>query len=127
MTVVYLLSVEKIYKFLKELESAKLKVDTVKSALVESEDKFRKLFDSTADDIFVTDIDENIVEINQAACKTLGYERAELLSMKISDIKSEKFKPGVAENRRIISIMVFTPSSRNMLKRTALFLSGIYK
>jgi PAS domain S-box-containing protein len=102
LSVVYLLSVEKIYKFLKELDLAKINIDTVKSALRESEDKFRKLFDSTADDIFVTDVDENIVEINEAACKTLGYERSELLTKKISEIKSEKFKPGVAENRRII-------------------------
>ncbi|MDD3685327.1 MAG: Cache 3/Cache 2 fusion domain-containing protein [Bacteroidales bacterium] len=100
--IIYFLSVEKIFKYLDELEKAKLNFANVRSALQESEDKFRTLFDSTGDDIFVTDVDENIVEINEAACKTLGYERSELLSKKISDIKSEKFKLGVTENRRII-------------------------
>jgi len=98
----YYFTTERLYKFFIELQQSRKKLDTVSRALEESEERFKKLFDSTGDDIFVTDIDENIIEINQAACETLGYTREELLKMKITEIKSTKYINSVSENRRII-------------------------
>ncbi len=99
---IYYFTTEKIFRFFTELKRSREKLYTVSRALEESEERYRKLFDSTGDDIFVTDVDENIVEVNIAACETLGYNREELLEMKISDIKPEKYREQVAENRRII-------------------------
>jgi len=99
---IYYFTTDRIYRFFTELQKSRKKLDTVSRALEESEERYRKLFDSTGDDIFVTDINENIVEVNNAACETLGYTRRELLKMKITDIKSEKFKDNVSENRQII-------------------------
>ncbi len=98
----YYFTTERLYKFLTQLQQSRKKLQTVSKALEESEERFRKLFDSTGDDIFVTDVDENIVEVNSSTCDTLGYTREELLSMKITDIKSPKYKESVSENRRII-------------------------
>ncbi|PJA31355.1 MAG: hypothetical protein CO187_09845, partial [Zetaproteobacteria bacterium CG_4_9_14_3_um_filter_53_7] len=42
---------------------------------------YRTLFDQTADPIFVLDISGKFVEMNQAACKHIGYSRDELLQM----------------------------------------------
>jgi len=98
----YYFTRERLYKYLNELELSRKKLKTVSKALEESEERFKKLFDSTGDDIFVTDMDENIIEVNQAACDSHGYTRDELLSMKIQEIKSPGFKNSVSENRKII-------------------------
>ncbi len=98
----YYFTTERLFKFLTELQQSRKKLWSVSKALEESEERFRKLFDSTGDDIFVTDMEENIVEVNHAVCETLGYTREELLSMKITEIKSQKFKDFVSDNRQII-------------------------
>ncbi len=98
----YYFTTERLNRFFTELKQSRKKLVTVSKALEESEERFRKLFDSTGDDIFVTDINENIVEVNNAACESLGYSREELLSMKITEIKSPKYKDTVSENRKII-------------------------
>jgi len=99
---IYYFTTDRIYRFFTELQKSRRKLDTVSRALEETEERYRKLFDSTGDDIFVTNVDENIVEVNNAATETLGYTKEELLKMKITDIKSAKFRDNVAENRRII-------------------------
>lgn len=99
---IYYFTTEKINSFFSELKRSREKLDSVSRALEETEERYRKLFDSTGDDIFVTDTEENIVEVNNAACESLGYNREELLKMKISDIKPEKYRDQVTENRRII-------------------------
>ncbi len=99
---IYFFTTERIYSFFTELQKSREKISRMSRALKESEERYRKLFDSTGDDIFVTDIDENIVEVNNAACETLGYTRSELLRKKMSDLKPEKYREEVAENRRII-------------------------
>jgi PAS domain S-box-containing protein len=98
----YYFTSDRLSNFVSEIRKSRRKLVSVSKALEESEERFRKLFDSTGDDIFVTDIDEHIVEVNHATCETLGYTREELLSMKISEIKSPKYRDMVAENRRII-------------------------
>jgi PAS domain S-box-containing protein len=99
---IYYFTSDRIYRFLTELQKSQKQLDTVSKALEESEERFKKLFDSTGDDIFVTDMNENIVEVNKATCETLGYSRDDLLKMKITEIKSAKVKDSVSENRRII-------------------------
>ncbi|WP_370575901.1 PAS domain S-box protein [Methanomethylovorans sp.] len=55
-------------------------------ALRESEKKFRTLFDSTNDAIYLHDMAGNILEVNQVACERMGYSRDEFLKMKQMDI-----------------------------------------
>jgi len=99
---IYIFTTEKIYRFFTALEKSKQNLSTVRQALRESEERFQQLFDSTVDDIFVTNINEDIVEVNQAACNTLGYTKEEMLKMKMSDIKSQQYKSTVSKNRKII-------------------------
>lgn len=102
LSILYFLTADKIHKYFVQLDISNKMLITAKAALKQSEDRFHKLFDSTGDDIFVTDINENIVEVNQASCHTLGYAREELLSMKMSQIKSDKYGQYVGENRKKI-------------------------
>ena len=52
-----------------------------------SEERFRKIFDHSNDAIFVTDPQrDRIVDVNDEACRMLGYSRDELLATPISAI-----------------------------------------
>jgi len=55
-------------------------------ALLESEQRFRTLVENAADAFFLTDYDGRILDVNQQACRSLGYTREELLSLNVADI-----------------------------------------
>lgn len=54
----------------------------------ESERKYRDLINGMNDAVWVIDMDMRFLDLNDAAVRTLGYSRDELLSMKVSDIDS---------------------------------------
>lgn len=56
--------------------------------LEKSEEKFRTIFASTNDAIFMHDLKGNIMEVNKAACEIVGYSRDELLRMKTKEINT---------------------------------------
>ena len=66
-------------------------------ALRDSEERYRQLFEGIDDMIFVHDLDANILDVNEAATRHLGYSRAELLSMKVTDLDTPGFASGFAE------------------------------
>jgi integral membrane sensor domain MASE1 len=51
--------------------------------LAVSERRFRELVEHASDAIFVHDMDGNFVDVNYRACKSLGYERDELLKLNV--------------------------------------------
>ena len=55
-------------------------------SLWQGEEKFRLLFESVADALFLHDLEGRFVEVNQAACDSLGYNREELLQLPFSAI-----------------------------------------
>lgn len=59
-------------------------------ALMESESRFRALFEQSVDGIFVTDRTGNITEANESGCKMLGYTAEELATKNIRDIILKK-------------------------------------
>ena len=77
------------------------------AALRESEERFRHLVEQAGEAFFVYDLTGRVIDVNQAACDSLGYTRADLLALSVSDIDvafdpvkgREKWKqmvPGVA-------------------------------
>jgi len=60
----------------------------VEEMLRRSEDKFRLIFNSTNDAVFVMDLDGQFLEINQVMCDHVGYKRQELLKMTVRDISA---------------------------------------
>src|ERR687897_36445 len=56
------------------------------SALVESEQRFRQLFENSADALFVHDEQGRFVDCNVQACRVLGYAREELLERTVADV-----------------------------------------
>lgn len=53
-----------------------------------SEHKFQCILQATSDPIFVHDLNGRFYEINDAACKRLGYSRQELLNFHVWDIET---------------------------------------
>ncbi|MBU0482495.1 MAG: PAS domain S-box protein [Proteobacteria bacterium] len=57
--------------------------------LKESEARFSTLVNQAADGFFLHDLEGQILEINQTACKSLGYTREELLQMNVAEVDAE--------------------------------------
>ena len=56
-------------------------------ALQQSEERFRTIFNSVSDLIFVREFETGaVVEVNQRACEMLGYTRDELLTQKVGGL-----------------------------------------
>jgi PAS domain S-box-containing protein len=65
----------------------------IEEALREGEKKYRIIFDSANDALFIHNMQGRILETNPMACERLGYDHAELTSMKISQVDT----PGAAQ------------------------------
>ena len=70
------------------------------AALVESEMRYKDLFDHATDGIYTHDLQGNYTSGNEAAIRMLGYSREELLRMNFKDIVDPDYLSAVAENLR---------------------------
>ena len=63
----------------------------------EGEERFRHLFENAADSLILHDR-ERVIEVNQQACRSLGYTREELLRMSLFDIEVEYSKESLMDH-----------------------------
>ncbi len=72
--------------------------------LRENEEKFRDIFNSSNDAIFIHDMAGRFLEVNGVACSRLGYTRDELLQMTVADIDMTDMETGEAfhEKSRVV-------------------------
>ncbi|MCK6488503.1 MAG: PAS domain S-box protein [Planctomycetes bacterium] len=82
-----------------------------------SERRFRALFDSAADALLLHDLQGRFVDVNRAACASLGYTRDELLALSVPDIVIG-FPPGDFSPlwRRIVGEGTVTVTSAHLRK-----------
>jgi PAS domain S-box-containing protein len=66
-------------------------------ALLESEERFKALFDNAGDAIFIHDFGGNMIAVNQVACNRLGYSLEELLKMTPADFNPPEEEPLISE------------------------------
>ncbi|MEB3360058.1 MAG: response regulator [Synechococcales bacterium] len=70
------------------------------AALRQSQEKYSSLFHQSNDGIFLHDFDGNILDINQRALDQMGYEQAEISSLKIPQLhpatEQAKFQVAIA-------------------------------
>jgi PAS domain S-box-containing protein len=55
-------------------------------ALKDSEDRYKVLFESAGDGIYIHDFEGNILDVNEVQCSRLGYTREEYLKLNMKDI-----------------------------------------
>ncbi len=64
--------------------------------------RYRTLFESAGDAIFVFDWDGQVLDVNQVACEKLGYSYRELTALKRKDIEGPGTGMTVAQRRKIL-------------------------
>lgn len=72
------------------------------SALQQSEQRFRTIFDYSADAIFIHDSSGNIIETNKVCCHRLGYTKAEFMKMKVQDIETPHFSALLPDRMKVL-------------------------
>ncbi|NQU83820.1 MAG: PAS domain S-box protein, partial [Parcubacteria group bacterium] len=72
-----------------KLKEEKDKNKQAEKTLKASEERYRVLFETAKDSIFITDESGKFLDVNQAACKSLGYSKEELLKMRNQDLDYE--------------------------------------
>ena len=77
-------------------------------ALPRSEEKFRTLYDSAIDAIFILDLGGKFIDVNRTAHERLGYTREEMLSMFVSELDPPEYASQVGA--RIAQIQKQGPS-----------------
>jgi PAS domain S-box-containing protein len=91
-------------------------------AVIESEQRYRQLMEKANDAILIHEISTEgpglLIEINDSACRMLGYEKDELLRMAITDIDVPEQKQNI---RRIMQEL---QSSKSAFFKTELLAKG---
>lgn len=99
----------------KELEQDIEQRKFLEKEMIRNKEKYERLFNSGSDCIFVLNLDESdlpteFLEVNRKACKSLGYNKANLLRMSYLDISKdgnkEKFK-NMVETLKERKIIIF--------------------
>ncbi len=65
--------------------------------IMESENKFRNLFESLTDGVFILDLNGNFIDMNKTAYERLGYTKEEMLSMNIRELDPPEYAAMVPE------------------------------
>ena len=85
--------------------------------LRESENKFRVLFNTAKDSLFILDLKGYFVDINPAGCENLGYNKQEIVGQHISEFVPPDLKAGIRERmERVIADGHATFDSANIRK-----------
>jgi len=71
-------------------------------ALVESEERYRTLFNGAGDAIFIHDLEGRLIEANRVACERLGYAREELLRMAVADIEAPEYAAQIQQRIQLV-------------------------
>ncbi len=74
-----------------------------KEALQESEERYRSLFDSSLECVYLHDFEGNLLDANQAALKLLGYDREEITGLSFASLIGEDQMPTALAALREVS------------------------
>jgi len=85
-----------------ELESEIALRRKSEDALRQSEKKFRTLFEFANDAIFILDLEGNFIDVNRTAYERLGYAKAEMMNMHISQLDPPEFAAKVPMRMELI-------------------------
>jgi PAS domain S-box-containing protein len=72
----------------------------VELALKEGEEKFRNIFNNASDAIMIQGLDGSLLDVNEVACRRMGYTRDELLKLSTADLEVEEYQATVPQRIR---------------------------
>jgi PAS domain S-box-containing protein len=67
------------------------KKSSLDQKLKQSEERYRTLFDSIMDAVFIVDLNGRFLDVNPYACEHLGYSKEELLAMSLGDVDAPEY------------------------------------
>lgn len=70
--------------------------------LIESEKKYKDLFNFSNDTILIVDLSERIIDVNNTACERYNYKRDEFQKMTLQEIDSPEFAKRVPEKIKML-------------------------
>jgi PAS domain S-box-containing protein len=89
------------------------------TALKESEETYRALFENAGDAIFLTNLEGKILKVNQKANELLGFSASELESLSILDITASEELEDVRKNmEQLLRGIRLQPYIRHYLKKS---------
>ncbi|HTS17974.1 MAG TPA: PAS domain S-box protein [Verrucomicrobiae bacterium] len=77
--------------------------DQVQEALIESEARYRLLFNHTVDGVMLADEESRIISANPALCRLLGYTQEEILKLSVLDTYATEGLTEFEERRKLPS------------------------
>ncbi len=80
---------EELEQRVREFEKEAFERKQAEEALRESLEKYRVVFETAKDAIFLADETGRFVDVNQAACESLGYSKEELLQLSSKEIDTD--------------------------------------
>jgi PAS domain S-box-containing protein len=96
-----LVSIEGVQRLLSIALDITLRKET-ENRLHDSEVKFRNLFDSAMDAIFILEVDGRFIDVNAAAYRRLGYTKDELLALPLSQLDPPEFAARIADRLKMV-------------------------
>jgi PAS domain S-box-containing protein len=82
-----------------EIDAARRDIEEKETALRKSEEKYRRIVQTTGEGFVLLDEDLNIIDLNDAACRLLGYPRSEMLGRSNLDFAAETFRENLGANQ----------------------------
>jgi|GEM_PF-3773206 len=79
-------------------------------ALLESESKFRNIFNSSSDGIVITDLNENVIEANEAFLINTGYTRDKINHMSYLNFIEKGNQDSIKERLKLLNKELKSPS-----------------
>lgn len=102
LAIISFFAANRIARILDSFRLNREKLKTAEKELKESREGFEVLFQSSSDEIIVSDMQANILEANDQVCNLLGYTHEELLNMNLLDLKPVKYAETFLKNRAVI-------------------------
>jgi len=72
----------------RQVEARTAEIRAAQDALRESEARYRSIFDSVIDAIFIMDLEGNFLAVNEHACQRYGYSREDFLRLHITALNT---------------------------------------
>jgi sigma-B regulation protein RsbU (phosphoserine phosphatase) len=89
----------------------------IENALRKSEEKFRRIVETSAEGFFLMDENMVITEVNKAWCRMLGYTREELIGKKPIDFATDQFKQFLLFNKETLLAKEYRESEGTVIAK----------
>ena len=89
-------------RIIEEIDAARQQIQLQEAALRKSEEKFRRIVQTTGEGFILMDESLKIIDANDAFCQMVGYPRSDILGQSKTDLAAAEFSQYLASNREAL-------------------------